>query len=117
MIIFCCHGHGKSELYSSLHKQQCSCKPVPFFLFCISEAILGYNLTDMPGMLNQNTVAKFGRRNIKKLVYTLSYLEYTTFSPIPLFNYIVVTARIHVVQHNVNSPNPNPLFSHALARS
>jgi len=68
MIIFGCHGHGKSELYLSPHKQQCSCKSVPFFLFCISEAILGYNLTDMPGMLNQNTVA-FGRRDIKNLVH------------------------------------------------
>lgn len=42
---------------------------MPFVLFCISEAILGYNLTEVPQVLNQNTVGIIRHNEIKNQVH------------------------------------------------
>jgi len=41
---------------------------VPFLLSCISEAILGYNLTEVPAMMSQITVGAIGGNSIKNQV-------------------------------------------------
>jgi len=42
---------------------------VPFVFLCISDGILGYNLTETPGMLNQVTVADSDHHDIKNQVH------------------------------------------------
>lgn len=42
---------------------------MPSVLFCISEGILGYNLTEVPQMLNQNTVGAIRHNEIKNQVH------------------------------------------------
>lgn len=56
-------GNGKSDLTANVN--QC----LMFFFLCISDGILGYNLTEMPGMLNQVTVADIDHKDIKNQVH------------------------------------------------